>query len=162
MKTYLTVFFNSNGDKPSEVTKTFKDLGFELTRGDYDYKYDWEDGASLDQIVSISDKIQELLRGKKILFQIETSEGGNHQEPDFKEMKTYLKLIFRSDGGKAPSEADERVAELMEIGFEPIKGEYDYVYRWPEDSNIEGALEVADRVYRALEDCGVYFKLKTV
>ncbi len=162
MKTYLTVFFNSDGDRPSEVTKTFKDLGFKLTRGDYDYRYDWDEDTSSQQIESIGDKIQELLKGKKILFQLENSEGGKHQEPDEDEMKTYLKLVFRSEGGEAPSDIDEKIADLMSIGFEPIKGEYDYVYRWPEDSNIEGALEVADRVYEALKGCGVFFKLKTV
>ncbi len=161
MKTYLTVFFNSNGDKPTEVTEVFDDLGFKPNRGVYDYRYDWDDETSFEQIMSIGDKIQELLKGKKILFQMETSEG-DMEEISGDEMKTYLKLIFRSDGGEAPSKVDEKVVDLMEIGFEPIKGEYDYVYRWPEKSNIRGFLEVADRVYKALEGCGVFFKLKTV
>lgn len=160
MKTYLTVFFNSGGDKPSEITETFEDLGFEANRGTYDYTYDWDEETSLEQIMSIGDKIQELMKGKKILFQMETSEGIEEEEGE--EMKTYLKLIIKSDGGEAPSTIDEKVADLVEIGFDPIKGEYDCVYRWPEESKMEGVLELADRVYEALQGCGLFFKLKTV
>ncbi len=157
----MTMYFNSDGKKPSEVVNKLEDLGFELNRGDYDFMYDWDDDTSLDHIVSIGDKIKELFKGDKILFQIKTTEGENDESED-EEMRTYMKLVFSAEEGKSPTDIDDVITDLVDIGFDPIKGSYDYVYRWTSPVGVEAILEVADRLHEALRGCGVYFKLKTV
>lgn len=162
MKTYIIMYFNSNGEKPSEVIKKLRDLGFSPVRGDYDLMYEWDDETSLEQIMSIGDKLRELLKGDDVLFQIETSEGDNQRGPEEGEMKTCMKILFPSNKGQSPSRVDNKITDLVDIGFEPIKGEYDYIYRWSSSGNMEATIEIADRVYEALQGCSVYFKLKTV
>lgn len=156
----MTIYFNSDGKRPSDVVKKLEDLGFELNRGDYDFIYDWDEETSLDHIMSLGDNIKELLKGDKVLFEIKTSEGEEEEEEG--EMRTYMKLVFSAEEGKSPTDTDDIIADLVDIGFEPIKGSYDYVYRWPESVDVDAILEVADRVYDSLRGCGVYFKLKTV
>ncbi len=160
MKTYITIYFNSDGKKPSHVVRKLEDLGFELNRGEYDFMYDWKEETSLEHIMSLGDKIKELFKGDKVLFQIKTTEGED-EDPE-EEMKTYMKLIFSAEEGKSPTDTDVVVTDLMDIGFEPIKGGYDYLYRWPSPVGTEAVLEVADRVYEAFEGCGIYFKFKTL
>lgn len=160
MKTYITMYFNSDGKKPSEVVEKLEDLGFELNRGDYDFMYEWDEDVSLDHVFSMGDKIKELFKGDRVLFHIKTAEGEDSGKE--KEMKTYMKLVFSAEEGKSPTDTDDVIADLMDIGFEPVKGSYDYVYRWPSPVEVDAVLEVADRIHEALEGCGVYFKLKTV
>lgn len=72
MKTYLTVWFNSEGGRPSEVSKRLKELGFEPVKGNYDFEYQWDEDAPLDEILRIGDKIQDKLEDQEILFTLET------------------------------------------------------------------------------------------
>ncbi len=72
MKTYLTLWFNSDGGRPSEVTKKLKDIGFKPVKGNYDFAYDWDDDAPVDEILRIGDKVQKVLKDDKVLFNLET------------------------------------------------------------------------------------------
>lgn len=72
MKTYLTVWFNSEGKKASDVTKRLMGLGFRVTRGVYDYEYDWRRNPSLDEIFSLSDNVHETLHGCNTYFKVES------------------------------------------------------------------------------------------
>ncbi len=73
-------------------------------------------------------------------------------------MKTYLKVIFNSEGEKTTSVTDR----LMSMGFEPLEGKNDYVYHWSENGEIDDTIKMAERVYSTLGGCGVYFSLETV
>lgn len=72
MKTYLTIWFNSDGGRPSEITEKLKDLGFMPVKGNYDFEYEWDEEAQVDEILSIGDKIQKELKPYKVLFTLET------------------------------------------------------------------------------------------
>ncbi len=72
-------------------------------------------------------------------------------------MKTYIKLVFHSDGEK-PSEI---VDILYGLGFEPQKGEYDMVYKWNNEATVSDAIWFADKIYAALNGLGVSFSIET-
>ena len=72
METYLRVTFDSEGAKPSEVAGRLRGFGFMPTQGNYDFVYDWNGDAAADQLLDLCDEITRLLRGYRVLFEIET------------------------------------------------------------------------------------------
>ena len=73
-------------------------------------------------------------------------------------MKTYLLVWFSSEGTR-PSEVNQR---LLSLGFEPVKGSYDFVYNWNSSVSVEKILEFGDKVYLSLQGTGAMFKLETL
>lgn len=73
MITYLTLTFNSEGAKPSAVISALEDIGFKPSTGFYDFQYEWEDTASLDDVVMLADKVSATLKGMNALFKMETT-----------------------------------------------------------------------------------------
>lgn len=72
MKTYLTVYFNSAGAKPSVATDALLDLGFRPTRGPHDYVYEWGDAKDVNDLVWFADRVHAALEGTGVLFKLET------------------------------------------------------------------------------------------
>ncbi len=72
MKTYLTVWFNSEGASPSEVAERLRAMGFKPIRGYYDHVYDWKKKVTLEDIFQLSDALHETLKGLKVLYKLET------------------------------------------------------------------------------------------
>ena len=73
MKTYLKIFFSSEGASPSEIKDHLLNMGFEATRGNYDFVYDWgKDSANIDELIWFADKIHTVLKDCNVLFSIET------------------------------------------------------------------------------------------
>lgn len=73
-------------------------------------------------------------------------------------MKTYLTIIFNSEGG-SPSEVRN---QLLNLGFNVAKGNYDFVYEWDkEDVNKEELVWFADKVHSALKRINVNFTIET-
>ncbi|HHF59091.1 MAG TPA: hypothetical protein ENL44_02695 [Thermoplasmatales archaeon] len=73
MKTYLKIYFNSEGALPSEVKNQLMNLGFKATSGNYDFVYDWGNkDVRLEELVWFADKVHSVLKGTKVLFSIET------------------------------------------------------------------------------------------
>lgn len=77
MKTYLTVQFYSEGARPSIVLSMLRSLGFRPATGFYDFQYDWEDGATLDDVMILADKVAATLVGTKVHFKLETTNPAN-------------------------------------------------------------------------------------
>ncbi len=75
-----------------------------------------------------------------------------------KTIRTYLMLWFSSEGDP-PSNV---TSKLMDIGFQPTKGAYDYVYQWRKKPNIDEVLELARQVQLTLSGSNVYYKIETV
>jgi len=73
-------------------------------------------------------------------------------------MKTYLKVIFFSEGS-SPSEIKN---ELMNMGFKATQGNYDFVYEWGSKPKIDELVFFADKVHTALKGLNVYFSIETV
>ncbi|MDW7730906.1 MAG: hypothetical protein SCH66_00595 [Methanolobus sp.] len=72
MKTYLLLWYSSEGAMPSEVNRSLMSLGFEPVQGAYDYVYGWSDNVELDEILRFGDKVQMTLRGTGVMFKTET------------------------------------------------------------------------------------------
>lgn len=47
-------------------------LGFELTKGSYDFEFQWNGIASLDQVLELGDKVYLSLHGTGAMFKLET------------------------------------------------------------------------------------------
>lgn len=72
MKTYLTIWFSSDGAKTSEVTQRLLSMGFRPIRGNYDYEYDWGTRATVEDIIRLADQVHATLQGCKVAFKLET------------------------------------------------------------------------------------------
>ena len=72
METYLRVTFHSEGGKPSEIAARLGTFGFAPTQGNYDCVYVWKGPASREQILDLCDEVGRLLKGYRVLFEIET------------------------------------------------------------------------------------------
>lgn len=75
MYTYLVVWFNSEGGKPSEITQRLLSMGFEPIEGQYDYVYKWDNEASVEDILKIGDQVRNTLSGFNVMFKLETNYG---------------------------------------------------------------------------------------
>ena len=72
METYLRVTFHSEGAKPSEIATRLQTFGFHPTQGNYDFVFDWNGSANRNQVLDLCDEVSRLLRGYRVLFEIET------------------------------------------------------------------------------------------
>jgi len=74
-------------------------------------------------------------------------------------MKTYLKLIFSSEGS-SPSDIKD---QLLNMGFKATKGNYDFVYEWKDnDASVNDLIWFADKVHSTLKDHNVNFTIETI
>jgi len=75
MITYLTLTFSSEGAKPSKIISALGDIGFKPATGFYDFQYEWEDNASLEDVIVLADKVSSTLKGMNASFKMETTKG---------------------------------------------------------------------------------------
>ncbi len=75
MKTYLLIWYNSEGALPSEINQRLMSLGFEPIQGAYDYVYNWGNNVDVDEILEFGDKVCLSLRNMNVTFKIETING---------------------------------------------------------------------------------------
>jgi len=76
---------------------------------------------------------------------------------DSDKMKTYLKILFYSEGAN-PIKVVER---LRSLGFEPLKGVQDHVYDWGRNVELEEILQIATSVHETLKGLKVFYQLET-
>ncbi len=72
MKTYLTVWFSSEGADPSTVVQRLQAMGFKPIKGAHDHVYDWKKNASLDDVLQLLNNVHATLKGLNVLYKIET------------------------------------------------------------------------------------------
>jgi len=72
MKTYLTIWFNSEGTEPTIVVERLLAMGFKPIKGRYDHVYDWGRVVELDEILRLGNAVHETLKGCKVLYKLET------------------------------------------------------------------------------------------
>ena len=72
MKSYLIIWFNSEGGKPSEINQRLMSLGFKPMHGSHDYVYSWDQSVSVDEILNFGDKVQMTLKDLNVMFKLET------------------------------------------------------------------------------------------
>ncbi|MBC7129418.1 MAG: hypothetical protein H5T45_06810 [Thermoplasmatales archaeon] len=73
-------------------------------------------------------------------------------------MKSYITLIFSSEGAR-PSEIKER---LLQLGLKAVKGNYDFVYEWDREPDVDTLLWFADKIQSVLKGTGAMFSIETV
>ena len=74
MKTYLMVWFNSEGAEPKKVVERLERIGFKPMRGPYDHVYEWTKDVDLEKILQLGDIVHNALMGLKVLYKLETIE----------------------------------------------------------------------------------------
>lgn len=72
MKTYLVVWFSSEGARPSNVTDRLLGMGFKPIEGAYDYEYEWGHEANVKEILEFADRLHLELQGSAVHFKLET------------------------------------------------------------------------------------------
>ncbi len=72
MKSYLIIWFSSEGAKPSEINQRLLSLGFKPMRGTHDFVYEWGKNVDVEEILRFGDKVQMTLKGLNVMFKIET------------------------------------------------------------------------------------------
>jgi len=72
MKTYLTVWFTSEGAEPSTVAEKLQSMGFKPIKGYYDHVYDWNREATLNEVLQLCNNVHQTLKGLKVIYKIET------------------------------------------------------------------------------------------
>lgn len=72
MKTYLVLFFNSEGADPIDVMKKANSLGFETVVGAHDLVYEWDNEPSEEDILVMGNKVRKTLKGCNVFFKLET------------------------------------------------------------------------------------------
>ncbi len=72
MKSYLILWFNSEGGKPSEINQRLMSLGFKPLQGTHDYVYEWRKNVEVEEILSFGDKVKMTLQGLNVMFKLET------------------------------------------------------------------------------------------
>jgi len=72
VKTYLTIWFYSEGASPLEVVDRLRSLGFKPLKGYHDHVYDWKKNVDLTDILELANKVHETLKGLKVFYKIET------------------------------------------------------------------------------------------
>ncbi len=72
MKSYLNVWFSSEGGKPSEINQRLMSLGFKPMQGTHDFVYEWGKNVDVEEILRFGDKVQMTLQGLDVMFKLET------------------------------------------------------------------------------------------
>ncbi len=72
MKTYLTVWFSSEGAAPMEVMERIRSMGFKPVKGRYDHVYDWGREPTIEEVLQLANNLHETLKGMKVLYKLET------------------------------------------------------------------------------------------
>ena len=72
LKTYLTIWFSSEGANPSRVAERLQGMGFKSMRGQYDHVYDWKRNVDIEEILVLCDSVHVTLKGLEVLYKIET------------------------------------------------------------------------------------------
>lgn len=72
MKTYLIIWFNSEGSEPTVVVERLLAMGFKPIKGRYDHVYNWRRDVELDEVLRLGNAVHETLKGCKVLYKLET------------------------------------------------------------------------------------------
>jgi len=61
VKTYLTIWFDSEGAGPREVIERLRSLGFKPLKGYHDHVYDWGRKVELEDVIQLASAVHEVL-----------------------------------------------------------------------------------------------------
>lgn len=72
-------------------------------------------------------------------------------------METYLDVILSADGEKA----SVIHKKIIELGFKPMVGEHDYVYKWEGLVDLEEEMKLIEKIQTHLKGSGALLKFTT-
>ena len=73
LKTYISIFLSTEGDRASNITEKLTNMGFETTLGSHDFVYDWKNKeVTPTEVINFVDKVQNHLKGTNVRFNIST------------------------------------------------------------------------------------------
>jgi len=72
MKTYLVLFFNTEGANPTEIMSKVNSLGFGTVVGAHDLVFEWDKEPTENDILEMGNKVREALKGTNTFFKLET------------------------------------------------------------------------------------------
>lgn len=73
MKSYLSVYFNTDGEPPSEVASRLGQLGFTPAHGNYDFIYHWDRVPTVQDALDLVDGVHSTLKDMGVMFRMETT-----------------------------------------------------------------------------------------
>jgi len=73
-KTFLLLQLDSEGATYGEVAEILQDMGFKPQMEGYDFVYNWGRAVSVSESLTLADRIQAALKGKRVGFRIESTE----------------------------------------------------------------------------------------
>lgn len=72
-RTYLIMYFGTQGAKTSETAKKVEALGFKTLFGSVDFVYDWKEGMpTKEEVLALGDKLAKVLQGSGAVFNLDT------------------------------------------------------------------------------------------
>ena len=71
-KTYLVMYFGSNGIKMTDIVKKVEALGFEAALGPVDFEYSWKAVPRKEDVFELGNKLVETLKGTGVMFNLDT------------------------------------------------------------------------------------------
>ncbi len=73
MRTYVTVYVSSEGERASAVATKMKEMGFRTALGTFDFVYEWTQGeVPSARIIEFVDQVQQKLNGSGALLHFTT------------------------------------------------------------------------------------------
>ncbi len=66
------MMFNTEGGRPSDIVERLQMIGFKPTTGNYDFVYEWDKNATIEDTIYFADKIHGTLKGLGVMFKLET------------------------------------------------------------------------------------------
>lgn len=73
-------------------------------------------------------------------------------------VKTYLIVWINSEGTR-PKKVAERLAS---IGFKPMHGTHDFVFKWKQKPSVGELLSFADKIHETLRGLKVFYKMESL
>jgi len=72
-KTFLVMYFGTNGVNPSEIVHRIEKLGFATQFGPYDFVFDWKNKEpSKSEVLALGDKVCTALKDSGAVFNLDT------------------------------------------------------------------------------------------
>lgn len=72
MRTYVRMTFHSEGASPLKVLETMRTLGFEESMGMHDFVYKWKETTEIGEVIRLTTKMHERLKGLDVSYEITT------------------------------------------------------------------------------------------
>ena len=71
-KTYLVMYFGTEGINPTETAKRLETIGFKTEFGPYDFVFDWKKQPTKSEVLSLGDKVANSLKDSGAVFNLDT------------------------------------------------------------------------------------------